>query len=433
MIFYYAFLLLTPFQDHPKLGAELLSLGFTPVTPIKIAGLMIVVVAFFAARPDDAALRQSTAMPLLYAGFALFPVLTTIVAQRGSAGASISALLSFAMLLIATRSLVCTRERLVTSLRVLLFSEAIGSLWLYKQYYIEHWLQPNGPSSDGNYEALALVMLLPIAVHMFRFDESRFWRLFALWSIPVMGYGVLVAQSRGGLLAMVLIGLVGWFHSRRKGVTMLLFVAVAGAMLAFGPQAMWDRVRQVKVSGQAETGAEVSTRTRIELWRGGLRMIEQNPIFGVGLENFKPLVGKYNPALYSVIDQNYIAHNTYIHLAAEGGLPTLILFLATLLSSTSKFRAAQRETAPGGARLSDLALSMRIGMYAYFAAAFFISAQFQKEMWVFVFIAPNLHEIAAAETARWKEVKPAAVTEKPIVLNDRIPRAIPRLAVSRSA
>ena len=42
---------------------------------------------------------------------------------------------------------------------------------MYKQYYIYHWPRQLGPSSDPNYEALSLVVTVPLAIWLARYEE----------------------------------------------------------------------------------------------------------------------------------------------------------------------------------------------------------------------------------------------------------------------
>lgn len=411
MTFYWLFLCLAPFQTHPVLGATLFQAGFLPITPIKLAGVLAVAAALLSPRPPDAAERANTAISPLYAAFALYPLFSTVILGRGVPSISMSALLSFAMLLIATRSLICTRARLLATIRVLVFAEAVGTLWLFKQYYILHWDVPVGPSSDANYEALALVMVLPLAIFLIRSDPIRLCRRIALMVAPLLCFGVIVSQSRGGLLALVVIAFAFWMRSRRKAATLAGFSIAILLAVATGPSVTWQRFRQIKVSGEAETGAEVSTRTRVELWRGGIAMIKANPISGVGLDRFKTVVGTYNPKLYNVIDRNYIAHNTYVQLAAEGGLPTLFLFLASNLLAAVNFRRCEL-LAGGDSDVGRIATAMRFGLQSFAVAAFFLTAQFEKEFWVYIFLSPNLTEIANAGVRKSQE-KPARAKRLP--------------------
>jgi O-antigen ligase len=391
MAFYYLFLLLAPFQEHPTLGVVLLDAGLVPITPAKLVGILMVVAAFFAPRPVSAAPRLSTAIPTLYVLFIALPLMEVVVFGTPAPTRSLSALISYGLLLVATRRFVCTPERLKNVFRVLVLAETIGSLWLYNQQYIEHIPNPHGPSSDSNYEALAIVMMLPLAVYLLRHDDKVFWRVSALLYLPLLMFAVFVSQSRGGVLALGTLCALGWMHSRRKFAMAAcgLFILVGLAVAV--PSVTWNRFQQIQITGRPRTGAEMSTRTRIELWRGGLRMIETHPVFGIGLDQFKNQVGYYNTALYQVSNRTYIAHNTYIHIAAEEGLPILGFFIGMLGLALRNFRFAER-SGPS-TEFADVALAMRLGVIAYLVAAFFLSAQLEKTLWVFVALSQNLREI----------------------------------------
>ena len=75
------------------------------------------------------------------------------------------------------------------------------------------------------------------------------------------------------------------------------FAAATAIMFAIAPGQMIKRIQQIRFEGQAETGAEVSTRARVELARAGVHMMEAHPVFGIGLGQFKSAEFHYNPML----------------------------------------------------------------------------------------------------------------------------------------
>jgi O-antigen ligase len=187
--------------------------------------------------------------------------------------------------------------------------------------------------------------------------------------------------------------LLGWLHSRRKFALAAGGLIILAALAIAAPSVTWSRFQQIQVTGRPTTGAEMSTRTRIELWRGGLRMIETHPVFGIGLDQFKSQVGYYNAALYKVSNRNYIAHNTYIHIAAEEGIPILCLFLCMLWLAQKNYRVVRKSGSSSG--FAEISVAMRLGLIAYMIAAFFLSAQLEKTLWVFLPLSQNLREIVA--------------------------------------
>ncbi len=422
MILYFLFLFLVPFQQHHVLGAQLFHLGSFAMTPIKLVGIPLVAAALLLPRPRDAVPRPGAGILLLFAAFALFQVAGTILSSLSFPATDASTLLAFAILMFATNLLISTQHRLQMTIRVIVLVETLASLWMYKQYYIQHWPRPIGPSSDPNYEALSLVMMVPLAIWMIRYEERDLWKWAGRICAPLLAYAVFLSQSRGGLLALVVMAGLAWMNSRHKMRLMVGFAVAAAFMFAIGPSKMIKRIQQIRVAGEGESGAEVSTRCRVELARAGLRMMEAHPLFGIGLDQFKSVEFYYNPVLNDLEPQPHIAHNTYIQLGAEGGIPTLALYLAILGMTLAACRFARK--LPGVPEdISVLALSFQIGLIGIMVALFFLSAQYVKEVWVFISLTPNLYAIslqaaegkqrtvstsAAARTA--KVVRPRRVT-----------------------
>ena len=421
MILYFLFLFLVPFQEHPILGAQLFHVGSLPITPIKLVGIPLVVAALLLPRPHDAAPRPSAGILLLFAAFALFQVLGTTLSSLSFPSIDASTLLSFAILMFATSMLISTQHRLQMTIRVIVLVETFASLWLYKQYYILHWPRPMGPSSDPNYEALSLVMTVPLAIWLARYEVRDLWKWTGWICAPILAFAVFVSQSRGGLLALLVMAALTWMNSQHKARLAAGLLAAAVLLFALSPSAMIDRIEQIQISGQGRTGAELSTRSRVELAKAGIYMMEAHPVFGIGLDQFRSVEFHYNPMLADLEPQAHIAHNTYIQLGAEGGIPTLALYLAILAVTLATCRASQKiPGVPDGQ--AALALSFQIGLIGIMVAEFFLTAQYVKEIWIFISLTPNLYAISLQAAAMSRKSVSAAATEpvKPIVLRPRL-------------
>jgi O-antigen ligase len=423
MILYYLFLFLVPFQHHWLLGAQLVHMGPIPLTPVKLVGVPLVAAALLLPRPPDAAARPPVGILLAFFAFAFYPLLGTVLSGLPFPVDPISALIAFAILMIATNLLITTEQRLRNVLLVAVLVEAFASTWLYRQYYVYHWRRPIGPSSDPNYEALSLVMVLPLAFWLSNYVRRPLWRWSVRMCVPVLAFAVFLAQSRGGLLAMVVMAGLGWLESKRKLRLALLFAAGASLLFLFGPSRMIQRLEQIQVSGQAQTGAELSTRTRIELGRAALRMMEAHPVFGVGLGQFPAHEYHYNPLLVSMTPHPHIAHDTYVEIGAEGGVPTLALYLAIMAIALYMLR--QIEKSPGMPdHMTALAQAMRIGLIGFLVTAIFLSAQYVKEPWIFLALTPNVYAIAMqAALARTQTAPVPAAASPSFALSSRLPTA----------
>jgi O-antigen ligase len=410
MTLYFIFLLLVPFQQHPKFGAQLFHLGPLPITPIKLVGIPLVAAAILLPRPRDAAPRASAGILSLFAAFALYQVLGTILSSLRFQATDASTMFSFAILMIATNFLISTQRRMQMTIRMIVLVETFASTWLYKQYYILHWARPLGPSSDPNYEALSLVMTVPLAIWLIRYEQRDLWKWVGRICSPILGFAVFVSQSRGGLLALLVMAALAWVNSRHKIRFVFGFAAALAFMFAIGPGQMIQRLQQIQFRGHAQTGAELSTRDRVELARAGIRMMEAHPVFGVGLDRFEAFEFHYNPELMRLGPSPHIAHNTYVQLGAEGGIPTLALYLAILGMTLATFRSVQK--APGMPDdMVALALSFQIGLIGIIIAQIFLSAQYIKEPWIFISLAPNFYAISLHVLAMSK--KSASAQDEP--------------------
>lgn len=404
MILYYLLLLMTRFHSDPRLGATLFDAGIVVVTPIKIVGLLTVLAACVAAAPEDAAPRHRNSLGLVWTAFAVMPVLESLAFGLPTPFQWISAMLSFSLMLLTTRHLIVTKERMVMAVRVLIIATAFGSLWLYKQYFLQHVSRAQGLEQDSNYEALTLVTAIPMAIQIAARSPYRLWRRIGIGSTLLIGIGVLLTQSRAGILAAGVMCLAFLFYSQRKIATIMLLACGVAIITYIAPRDLTQRFRSITLSGPIENGDEASSRTHYELAKAGLAMIGSHPLFGVGQGQFIVLAPHYNRALLRVAGRSYIAHDTFLQIAAESGLPVLALFLALIGLAMANFRAVRRITEP---RESDLALAMQIGLIGYSVAALSITAPYVSTFWIIVFFSQNFREIAVAGAARGQ---PANVT-----------------------
>jgi O-antigen ligase len=74
---------------------------------------------------------------------------------------------------------------------------------------------------------------------------------------------------------------------------------------------------------------EISSNSRLSLWKSSTMMIEDHPLTGTGVGTFKYTFPSYRNGIFKGA---VYAHNGYLHLAAGAGIPALILFVVFSLS-----------------------------------------------------------------------------------------------------
>src|SRR5207244_3656445 len=135
---------------------------------------------------------------------------------------------------------------------------------------------------DANDLALVLVLALPLLVYLFSTSKLAL-KLLSCAMIFICLYGIVLSQSRGGFLALLVVGILILSRST-IGVTAKIGI-IALAFFVFGSLAgmhYWDRMYTMW-SPQTEYDQTAGGRT--ELWKTGLQIMATHP-WGVGINGF---------------------------------------------------------------------------------------------------------------------------------------------------
>jgi tetratricopeptide (TPR) repeat protein len=161
---------------------------------------------------------------------------------------------------------------------------------------------------------------------------------------------LVLTGSRLGVLACLGGGVVflllawGWRLLKVGFVVRLMVVGVLllGVVWFSSPTAQ-------RLTPQAATKDVHSGSFRLETWKGTLRMAMANPVLGGGTGAFE-----WRYPRYATVGYTRLAHNSYLELAAEAGIPALLFLVAMGVGWLT--RALQRELPPSReARPSGLA------------------------------------------------------------------------------
>jgi putative inorganic carbon (HCO3(-)) transporter len=160
-------------------------------------------------------------------------------------------------------------------------------------------------------------------------------------------------------------------------------------------------------SDDVPPGLEHSNRAHVALFWAALRMIGDSPLLGVGPLNFKSL-----STLYTGLHEGNIAHNSFLEIAAEFGLPALAVFVLLLAATFRTLgRAARLDGSPEARELAGWAEGLRSGLAGFLVAGFFISAQYEKILWLSVFLTIVLGALAAQRAVLDAAAEPEAAPD----------------------
>jgi O-antigen ligase len=244
---------------------------------------------------------------------------------------------------------------------------------------------------ETNYFATILVLVIPLAFVFAAQATTPVRRNLWITTGVLLVLELFLTSSRGGFLGLLVAGMV-FVYRRRGPMGAVAVMAVLLLGLIIVPTDLGSRLWTVFEAEQAApAGLEASNKAHVALFFAALRMIGDNPIFGVGPLNFKSL-----STLYTGLEQGNIAHNSFLEVAAEFGLPVFVIFVLLLLSV---FRILNRATELGasaeGRRLAGWAEGLRSGLTGFLVAGCFISAQYEKMLWLAVFLTIVLGRFAA--------------------------------------
>jgi putative inorganic carbon (HCO3(-)) transporter len=213
---------------------------------------------------------------------------------------------------------------------------------------------------------------------------------------------LLLTGSRGALLGLAVALVAAPFAApsgRRGGAAGLALAAVLFGAVCFvtiAPAPVVQRIAHADTSGSGRT----------DIWRMGARMVAAQPFTGVGAGNFSVATVDYllrpgatKRAVY-IVDQPKVAHNIYLEVLAELGIPGLALFAAIVAGGLLSARAAVRSAAHRGLRETEgLARGLLLALLAMLASAFFSSELFNKQLWLLLALALALRSIAGRASA----------------------------------
>jgi O-antigen ligase len=240
-------------------------------------------------------------------------------------------------------------------------------------------------------------------------------RLASAIVVPLCAIAVFMTASRGGLVALgtALIAAVLLAPGRRRPAAIALAVVVVlSTVVYFGAFASVEaRSRVTELEGG--TG-------RTDIWTVGWRMVEAEPLRGVGAGNFEVSSIHYLIAPGAlirddfIVDEPKVAHNTYLNVLAELGVVGLALFLAIIgFALVCALRAIGFAAKSGDRQVEILARAIVVVLFALLAADFFGSRQYSKQLWLLMALCPVLLEISRGEWAARRAARSADSTGQP--------------------
>lgn len=176
---------------------------------------------------------------------------------------------------------------------------------------------------NANYIAYAIATSIPMGLTLLNYEPQRLVKLTVVLYIPLAISAILLTGSRGALVAGSAAALLYFSLSiRRQLLPSITSIALACAGLYFFYDYLPDSVRdrfEVFFATFSQSGGAVDLTGREYVWPLARQLFTENLFSGIGFGAFPALNG-----------DGISAHNVFLTMAAETGLPGLVLFSFTV-------------------------------------------------------------------------------------------------------
>lgn len=199
-----------------------------------------------------------------------------------------------------------------------------------------------------------LVTIMAIAGGLGLSDCRLKAKLIFFGLIMVMGVCLVLTYSRGAWLSLLAAFVTFGILYNRKLLWLLVLVP---AVMLLGHDVFLERMLSII------NPTDTSTTVRLALWQSTLTMIHDHPLLGIGWGSYLLVYPHYNFFVHNCGTKIVHAHNMYLHIAAEIGIPGLLVFLALLFGHIRyAYRLAVSITVSWGAGLMLGILAALLGI-----------------------------------------------------------------------
>jgi putative inorganic carbon (hco3(-)) transporter len=323
---FWAFLIIAIGRVGELLGTSL------PLVKITLALPIIIRVARWKSLPR----LSVSATPLARTAGWLIVLAVLVTPTSVWPGKSVIFLTQDVPVLIATTSLAYVMSRSWRSVRGTLLALVLSGLILARAALSGY---SGGRAStatmyDPNDLAYLLVTLLPLAIGFVITSKATLWRMIYAGVAAVLLIGLLLTQSRGGLLGLIAVGAFmilapirapekdAWVAAKKRRIRIAAVFAVLCLSVVIWSQLPQDAQQRfatlLDLSHDYNLDPDDPT-ARGQIWNRGVRATIARPL-GYGPESFAMVDWKFGGRFFA-------PHNSYLEVAVELGVVGLILFL----------------------------------------------------------------------------------------------------------
>lgn len=251
---------------------------------------------------------------------------------------------------------------------------------------------PPGWFENSGELGIQMCVFLPLAIAFILAYRAYWGRIIQgiAWFMPISASATIVgSSSRGAVLGGIAALTPLVLRSKYKWRAM-----IAAAVLVVVGYVVMPPEFMARFESAGEDATSVSRLTR---WKGGIDMMFDHPLLGVGYFNWPVYYGpKYEPGVRGAL----LSHNIFVQVGAELGVTGLLLFIIMIFSCLKMTRAIRRagQADPDLTRYMHFANGLDGALLGYLVSGFFVTVFFYPYFWVNLAFTVALYNIVRLNT-----------------------------------
>ncbi|HEV8410244.1 MAG TPA: O-antigen ligase family protein [Gemmatimonadaceae bacterium] len=305
----------------------------------------------------------------------------------------------------------------VIDVRRFVWIQVVGAT-IYSEVILTRFdIGPNGRLGnlvfyDANDLGMLLVCTVPFIVFLLRHTRSAILRALVLGSLVLCLLTIVKTGSRGAFLALVAVSLYLLFRFSTVNVSTRVITVgvVAAALIAGAGDSYWKAMGTLLKPTEDYNWVGGESGGRMEVWSRGIGYMTSRPLTGVGLGAFPMAEGTISPL---AAKQSYgrgikwsAAHNSFVQIGAELGVPGLLLFGSILWMTfrmAGRLARDARARAPAEPSTAGLASAHAAAVVGFAVGGFFLSQAYAPYLY---FVVGSVVGLDTVVRIRWRMTPP---------------------------
>lgn len=264
---------------------------------------------------------------------------------------------------------------------------------------------PTSMMSDNNHFGVGMVMVVPILYYLSQHSKNKFVRFGFLAGMFLTVISILGTQSRGGVVALGVVGLWFFVTSRHKFKALITVILAISVIYFLAPESWFERINSIQQAGE-----DSSFMGRVAAWKISSAIALDNPLFGGGFhalqvqsvwEKFKYSEG----LLWFIVTPEpdfgaKAAHSIYFEIMGDMGFVGLVLFIgvfANAIRARYLVKCLIKENQEHFGWAMDMANAVMLALFAYLVGGAAVSLAYFELPFMLVMLMEILRQYVLNE------------------------------------